>query len=141
MTISTAYPRFSDSPFFSLILRPCADTVAINMQSLTPIYYTSALTKTLPILKKQLPSIFESKCFNDGNLTFEDEAKDTEIAHLFEHILLEYLCKAKVRSGAHEAIFNGETRWDWVKDPKGCFHIYLDVAFKDTYIFKHALKK
>lgn len=141
MTVSTRYPTFSQSPFFTLQLYSYASKMSIGMQSKTPFYHTSELSGTLPVLKQYLPTIFESKCFNEGNLSFEDEVRDTEVGHLFEHILLEYLCQTKINSGAQEALYNGETSWDWLKDPKGYFHITLDVAFKDSFVFNLALQK
>jgi len=65
----------------------------------------------------------------------------TEIGHLFEHILLEYLCQEKLLKGFDKAIFSGNTQWNWKREPRGMFHIYINMPYSDTDIFPEALKK
>ncbi len=67
-----------------------------------------------------IPSIRFHKCDNDECLSFEVEAQDTEIPHLFEHLVIELQVKAMGGS------LSGETSWDWTQDPRGCFHVKVD---------------
>ncbi|HEX7042608.1 MAG TPA: hypothetical protein VF189_05145 [Patescibacteria group bacterium] len=98
------------------------------------------MPKTLTILNDLLPTIFKSKCFNTENIPFKTEVKRTELGHLFEHILLEYLCILKIEKGFDEATFSGVTDWDWTKNPKGSFMITISINKKDNDIFPKALK-
>ncbi|KKR25220.1 MAG: hypothetical protein UT56_C0002G0034 [Candidatus Levybacteria bacterium GW2011_GWB1_39_7] len=66
------------------------------MECQDPIIETDQLPKTFEILNKMLPSIFKSKCYNDKNLPFFIEVRSTEIGHLFEHIMLEYICQLNI---------------------------------------------
>lgn len=97
-------------------------------------------TRTLPHVYKTLslylPSILTSTCFNDKDLPFSQEVQETETGHLFEHILLEYLCKEKINAGATHAVFSGNTYWNWQQDDYGTFHITIDAQKKDRkYLF------
>lgn len=142
MTLPNSHiATYTNSPFFACRINYNSSKVTLQMDCLTSLYYTKAMPQTLPLLRQYLPSIFESTCFNDANLSFCDEVKDTEIAHLFEHILLEYLCQAKVKSGVEDAIYNGMTTWNWNKDPKGRFFITIDAGLKDIYRFYEAFQK
>ncbi len=105
------------------------------------IVNTRSIPETYDILNTSLPQIFRSKCFNDDKLPFSKEVQSTEIGHLFEHILLEYLCDYKFTKGYNDAVFTGETSWNWKKDPYGTFHIRVNSAHDDIDIFQKALKK
>ncbi len=106
-----------------------------------PKIYTSELPNTLPVLWELLPSIYKSQCFNEGNLTFCEEVKDTEIGHLFEHILLEFLCITKLKRGFECSEYSGVTNWNWKKERKGKFHVKIDLGISDYEIFKEAIEK
>lgn len=93
------------------------------------------------LLKEKLASILQSKCFNPKKLSFEEEVKDTELGHLFEHILLEYLCDEKIKSGSKAAEYRGRTHWDWEKSPRGEFFIDVNASKNDLDIMKKALDK
>src|SRR5260221_1214377 len=64
------------------------------------LLYNQINTKKIPLitdlLKENLPSVLATICYNDLNLPFHVEVLNTEIGHLFEHILLEYLCQSKL---------------------------------------------
>jgi len=102
---------------------------------------TKEFTHTSTVLKDTLPSIFASKCFNDLGFTFEKEVQATEIGHLFEHIILEYLCLSKIDSGYKEALYIGKTRWNWIKEPTGLFHITLNVPQEEKKLLYVSLSK
>lgn len=109
------------------------------MQLFTPVVNTCHMQHTYQTLKKLLPSILRAECFNDDNLPFYKEVRRTEIGHLFEHIMLEYLCIGKISQGHSCVAFEGLTKWNWKKDTRGTFHIYINVGYKDFEIFHEAL--
>jgi hypothetical protein len=67
-----------------------------------------------------LPAIRNHRCDNEEALSFEAEAQDTEIPHLFEHLVIEL--QVQVIGGS----LSGETSWDWTRDPHGWFHVSVD---------------
>jgi hypothetical protein len=126
---------------FSLSLSHNLDLTSITMVMHTEIFSTSKLPATYKILKKHLPQIFISKCFNDDKLPFSVEVRRTEIGHLFEHILLEYLCQQKFLKGFDYAEFSGETNWNWIEEPMGIFHIQISAGIQDADLFPEAMEK
>lgn len=115
-----------NSPQYSLDIGLKQETLLITMQLHSLPLSTRNLAKTNRILEKNLPSIF-NQCFNDENLCFYDEAKNTEIGHLFEHILLENLViTSQITKKVNKAIMSGRTSWNWEKEPVGRFHIKLN---------------
>lgn len=88
-----------------------------------------------------MPSIFNSRCFNEEYLPFCQEVRHTEIGHLFEHILLEYLSQIKFEQDRQKVIYSGTTAWDWEKYGAGVFLIKIDAGQKDVKIVKIALEK
>ncbi len=102
---------------------------------------TEHLPFTKTILNILLPHIFRGKCFNDGELPFRIEVENTETGHLFEHILLEYLCDYKIKLGAKTVTFCGETQWNWKKEKRGIFNITVNTCDEDVDIFYPALEK
>lgn len=67
-----------------------------------------------------LPTIRHHRCDNEEALSFEAEAQNTEIPHLFEHLVIELQVQAIGGS------LSGETSWDWTRDPRGWFHVTVD---------------
>lgn len=126
---------FAQNKFFSLQTYHKKNSLIILMHLFTSDMHTGNLTKTRSMLKKFLPTILDSTCFNEGNKPFSEEVLRTEIGHLFEHILLEYLCQAKLSDGHEEASFSGITDWNWNTDPQGTFWITISLEKNDfTYI-------
>lgn len=113
----------------------------ITLKLLTPIVRTGNIRNTYATLLEVLPSIFESKCFNDEKLSFAKEVLNTEIGHLFEHILLEYLTQLKFTYDNKNISYSGITFWDWHKEEPGIFHIKVHVGLMDSHIFNEALNK
>ncbi|MBI2031617.1 MAG: hypothetical protein HYT08_03290 [Candidatus Levybacteria bacterium] len=126
---------------FSLFISQKENTTSIKMQLHISILYTSDFPHTLFFLKEKLPGVLNTKCFNERNIPFHHEVTQTEIGHLFEHVLLEYLCREKLSRGNKSIVFNGLTNWNWHQDPKGVFHITIDVGLEDKEIFENALEK
>lgn len=133
-------PYYSSAQF-SLRVTPHHKTTQLFMQLYVPMVNTTALPATMQILQHILPTVLATSCFNEDNLPFSKEAEATEIGHLFEHILLEYLCLEAMENGATCAEFSGRTYWNWVKNPTGTFHIKIDVTEKDVLLLAVALKK
>ncbi len=129
------------SPYFSLSFADSPATITFTIM----LYGDEVTTTQMPfirqMLKKDLPTIFRSKCFNEENIPFYKEVISTELGHLFEHILLEYLCLAKINTGFSEATFSGMTRWNWNRDPYGTFHIEIGIDEQDKVFLTQALSK
>lgn len=127
--------------FYSLEIDHQPDVTFMTMTLTIPTVSTQHIPATHSILKTNLPTIFQSMCFNDDELPFAKEVVATEVGHLFEHILLEYLCEEKVARGYDEVEFSGETQWNWREDPRGTFHIMITSTHEDLDIFAIALQK
>jgi len=126
---------------FSLTVTQKNTSTKIIMQLHRNEVNTSHLPFIVDLLKMNLPNVLSTRCFNDENLPFREEVRNTEIGHLFEHILLEYLCQLKIAKGFNRASFAGRTRWNWIKDPRGKFHIHLNCGMKDSDILPVAIEK
>jgi hypothetical protein len=126
---------------FSLNITQKNTSTKIIMQLHRNEVNTSHLPFIVDLLKMNLPNVLVTKCFNDDNLPFREEVRNTEIGHLFEHILLEYLCQLKIAKGSSRASYAGRTRWNWIKDPRGKFHIHLNCGLKDADILPIAVEK
>lgn len=137
-----AIPHYSySSPDYSLSVFFENTESKIIMQMHNGIYSTSNLPHTTLLLRRHLPGIFSTECFNEANLPFSKEVEQTEVAHLFEHILLEYLCKLKIYYGTSSVVVNGVTTWDWYNNPMGRYQINIDTGIQDKKIFSTALNK
>ncbi len=139
--MQTAISSIYSSPFFQLSLRHRVQTLRMIMNCNTPILSTYQLLKTSGILKKRLPTVLLTECFNEHSLPFKTEVKNTEIAHLFEHILLEYLCLEKIAAGFSSASFSGRTHWNWLKYPRGSFFISITMEKTDLQFLPLSLQK
>ena len=133
--------NYSIDNLFSLAIRQQPTSTKIIMTMHNDKLNTSSLPETFYLLQKLLPNVLLTECYNDENLPFSVEVRNTEIGHLFEHILLEYLCQIKLARGYNAAVFSGRTRWNWIRDPKGMFHIHLDCGEKDADFLPEALEK
>lgn len=103
--------------------------------------WTDDLPDTFSILETNMPSVLQTKCFNDWDLPFVEEVKATSMGHLFEHIALDYLCVEKISGGSKSAKFSGHTIWNWDKYPEGSFLICLEVKPDDQRFLLSALPK
>jgi Cyanophycin synthase-like N-terminal domain len=126
---------------FSLSIVQKRTRTTIVMDVLHHYISTEEIPMITDVLQKNLPSILGSTCYNDLDLPFHEEVQQTELGHLFEHILLEYLCQYKIAKGARRATYTGRTTWNWVRDPFGRFHIYLTCGRKDADILPIALEQ
>ncbi len=140
-TIHNINPLLVNEKSYNLAIKHLSDQTSIIMTLNTSFFHTIHLPFTHQILRYNLPTVLKTECFNDSGLPFNEEVKNTEIGHLFEHILLEYLCELKIQNGYKKAIFKGVTNWNWKKDAKGTFHIFIDITPKDIMFLDIALEK
>jgi len=126
---------------YRLAIKNSQSGTLITMFLQTPFFHTKHLPKTHKILSSDLPQVLRTQCFNELDLPFNVEVKNTEIGHLFEHILLEFLCQIKIKNGFSKASFRGVTKWNWKKDAKGTFHIKIETQPEDLIFFESALSK
>lgn len=128
------------SSFFNYLVNQRPDHAEITIQFHTDFYTTQPLPATIEVLETIIPRIFKHKCFNNHNRTFKKEAEQTELGHLFEHILLEFLCRYKFHEGEKNITLKGLTEWNWQQDPKGIFHISLNTTTKDQQLLQSAIE-
>jgi hypothetical protein len=100
---------------------------------------TGTLPLTEEVLAENLPTIFSCQCFNEANKNFREECKNTELGHLFEHIMLEYLCMEKLDNGHDDAEYEGRTNWE--TSSKGVFNIEIKTDLVDFEIIRKAFEK
>lgn len=112
----------------------------IEMQVNLLHFHTNIYPNIIDILKVYHPSVLQTICHNPQNLPFSLEVQNTELGHLYEHILLAYLTDIQSEKG-NVSIYNGRTTWDWYKDKEGLFHIYIDVGRNDEGILAESLEK
>src|SRR5688500_9538299 len=96
---------------FSLHIRQDLNEAHIVMKLQTSMVRTENLSNTYTTLLETIPSIFESKCFNNKKFSFSKEVLNTEIGHLFEHILLEYMTQLKFLYDNKNVVYSGITSW------------------------------
>jgi hypothetical protein len=113
----------------------------IKLLMLTPYVNTSKLNHTYSFFEKNLPSILRSKCYNESNYPFYREIINTELGHLFEHMLLENLCKQKLLHGHKKATFAGNTSWNWKEEKMGVFNITINIKNEDRIYLNAAMKE
>lgn len=133
--------KVSSANLYTLSINRLREKTIIIMRLLIPEVNTKNFPHTSSILKIYLPSIFKSICYNSDNLPFSKEVLQTEVGHLFEHILLEYLCLLKLEQGVEQVVYEGVTNWNWLRDPRGTFHITIHGSREDLDVFNEALRK
>ena len=117
---------------FSLLVRSKSHATILILQFFNNAISTKQFPRTLELLKMHAPKVLHTKCFNPSHLTFKKEVVNTELGHLFEHILLSFLCEEKIRAGADRAFFDGVTLWNWSRYPKGNFKIVVSGRIEKT---------
>ena len=80
-----------------------------------------------------LPGLASHRCFNDAGRPFAEEIADTEVPHLFEHVVLELMAEA----GSPRSL-KGETAWDFKRDGRGVFRVSLE--YDDDLVCLGAIK-
>ncbi len=129
------------SPLFSLSVSREKEWIYMKMQAYTEIVRTGYYPNTLQILKDACPGVLKTKCFNDRNLPFASEVQNTEIGHLFEHLVLVCLHETYSANGFDDAVFDGRTTWNWHSDKRGLFHIFIKPMHVTPSVLQNALDK
>ena len=135
----TFSPSLYETPFYSLLLSYSDSHFIVKGRLLNGLSKTTQIPQTSQLLEQYLPQIFSCSCFNDANIPFSQELQQTELGHLLEHILLEFLCKEKLSHGATSAVFDGVTKW-YVDTPQE-FEIFISKDKYDLPLFAQALKR
>ena len=86
-------------------------------------YHTAQAPHLPRHLFRLFPRLARHHCENGLGLTFREEARHTEIPHLFEHLLVELQLYAQ---HADDLTLRGVTEWNWQRDPRGRFHVMVD---------------
>ena len=124
-------------PKYSTFLQVGLDSSYINMVICGEKVSTNEDPLTHKLLAEYAPDVLFSHCFNDECLPFTKEVVNTELAHLFEHIFIQKLAMLRKEIGGM-AQYDGETIWDWDKEPYGTFHININCSMCDTDIIEEA---
>lgn len=85
--------------------------------------YSSHVPDLAQHLLSMLPSLREHDCINRRNLSFEEELAETELGHVFEHVVLAVLSLRGVCT-------RGQTTWNWQRDPIGTYHVTIGTGKK-----------
>lgn len=126
------------SEFFSLRLANTYSGIELAMQTKGEVH-TGNMSNITAFFLKNFPSVLKTRCFNEQKLPFAIEVRQTELGHLFEHILLSQLCLSKIAFGSKAAVFNGRTFWNWKKEPYGFFRIRIEISQNDMILLDKAL--
>jgi len=104
--------------------------------SYVDLFVPSHLTRTsqVPELKQNIlrmfPSIVDHQCDNDRKVDFVEELTDTEIAHVFEHVLIEIIGQEDELAVSLKA----QTIWNWRLNPRWTYQIEVDYANEDIFL-------
>lgn len=85
--------------------------------------YSAQVPGLAASLLEMLPCLREHICHNRHGREFVDELADTELGHVFEHVMLAVLHKRGICT-------RGQTTWDWQRDPIGLFHVTIATGKK-----------
>lgn len=133
------YARVFESDALVLYLKTESDAVKLAVYFDTESPTTESFPDTSTLLTQFVPAYRTARCRNDRNLPFYREVEQTELGHLLEHILLEYLCLNKRQAGQSQALFTGKTTWNWQRDPRGTFFIDIAIRPEDHVYLSEAL--
>lgn len=107
-----------------ICIRPEVRRIHLIVEMADPDRYLTSQIPQLPRrLFRLLPRMRRHTCINENGNTFCQECRETEIAHLFEHIIIELQLQAQQEPSD---ILRGETEWDWHVDPKGRYRVSVD---------------
>lgn len=80
-----------------------------------------------------LPGLESHVCRNGDGRSFAEELADTEVPHLFEHVVMELMAAA----GSPRTL-RGETSWDFKRDGRGIFRVSFE--YDDDLVCLGAIK-
>lgn len=140
MAAQLTLPATYQSDLLSLRVCPDAGETTIHMSLHAQVVSTHAIPKTRSMLAQHIPGIFTHVCYNNDHLPFRKEVRATELGHLFEHMLLEYMCLHKTEMGLYNAQLTGETSWNWKLNARGTFTVVIFADQSDYGILQLSLK-
>lgn len=112
----------------------CPDRVEVLVQvESAQVMRTSADPSIADRALAVLPGLASHRCHNDAGRSFAEEIADTEMPHLFEHVVLELMAEA----GSPRSL-KGETAWDFKRDGRGVFRVSLE--YDDDLVCLGAIK-
>lgn len=112
----------------------CLDRVDVVVKVESPdVMRTSLDDSVVERALQVLPGLASHRCLNDDERTFAEELTDTEVPHLFEHVVLELMAQ----SGSPRSL-KGETAWDFRRDGRGVFRVSLE--YDDDLVCLGAIK-
>lgn len=85
--------------------------------------YSSQVDRLRTHLLDMLPSLREHICYNRSGLPFVEELENTELGHVFEHVMLAILERRGLCA-------SGQTTWNWHRDPIGTYHVTIATGKK-----------
>lgn len=85
--------------------------------------YSSQVPELANNLLTMIPSLRNHLCENRNGLRFEEEVRDTELGHVFEHVVLALLHAR----GYH---LRGHTTWNWHREPLGTYQVTINTGKK-----------
>lgn len=94
---------------------------------------TSSIPGLAQRMLEVLPTLETHRCDNPDGRPFAEEIADTEVPHLFEHIIMEIMAL----SGSPRTL-KGQTRWDFRRDGRGIFRV--SVEYDDDLVCLGAIK-
>jgi cyanophycin synthetase len=100
--------------------------VALSFDAGEPLR-TSEVPGSVERVLSVLPGLRGHRCDNASGATFAAELAETELAHLFEHAVLEIMALA----GAPDTL-RGFTTWDFARDGAGVFRIEIEHDDEST---------
>lgn len=83
-------------------------------------------------LLEKLPGLNSHNCESGKPRSMATELKDTELAHLIEHVTLEYI----VLAGAPRLLCCGETGWNHAVDGSGVYRVRISAPVPIDVIVK-----
>jgi hypothetical protein len=102
---------------------------------------TGSYPNTETILKKYFPQVLDTKCYNKDDIPFSRELKNTETAHLLEHIIIQKLAYRRFDVSGFDKVYRGETIWAINESPLKKFVVVLNSTISDMDILPDILKE
>lgn len=129
------------SNFFEYQYNHSTASTFIKIRFNLPFFTTVNIPQTFTFLQQQFPGVLTTQCFNGAGLPFIQEVNATELGHLFEHILIRKIYDLKKIAGEDNFIVEARTDWDWKKEDRGVFNIFVKWGHQNFVLFDQALEE
>ena len=107
----------------------------VNLFIIPELAYTKLIPDFSHKVLCSLPELKDHNCINDNGHEFEKELDNTELAHAFEHIMMELISKNDPKMSFIEAW----TSWNWKENER---HTYtIDFKYTNKKVFQKALNQ